>query len=71
MAHHRGRRPLLISELDERGWARYPLRVCRSLHHCEICSQSICLGEEYYDGGYTRRAHKRCAGVEAPGGDPS
>ena len=54
-------RPLHISELDKRGWRRYPLRMCRSLHHCEICSRSIMAGEQYYDGGYTRRAHVACA----------
>jgi hypothetical protein len=53
-------RALMIAELDDRGWQRYPLRVCRSLRHCEICSRDITRGEAYYDGGYTRRAHQKC-----------
>jgi hypothetical protein len=58
---------LHISELDKRGWTRYPLRTCRTLHHCEICSRDITLGERYYDGGSTRRAHERCIPVAAVG----
>lgn len=41
-------------------WSRYPVRVCRSLHHCEFCDQSILDGERYLDGGYSRRAHESC-----------
>lgn len=40
--------------------ARYPVRTCRSLHHCEICGRDIVLGEQYHDGGYGRRIHVRC-----------
>jgi hypothetical protein len=39
---------------------KYPIRICRTMHDCEICHQEIRLGEEYYDGGYKRRAHKSC-----------
>jgi len=39
---------------------RYPLRICRTLHHCAICYETIVIGEVYLDGGYGRRAHKSC-----------
>ena len=41
-------------------WSTYPLRTCRSLHSCEICSLPIVMGEQYRDGGYGRRAHEAC-----------
>lgn len=41
---------------------RYPIRTCQSLHCCDICGESITLGQKYYDGGYGRRAHVDCAG---------
>lgn len=44
-------------------WERYPVRVCRSLHHCEVCGKSIVLGESYRDGGFSRRAHVSCLEV--------
>jgi hypothetical protein len=40
--------------------ARKPIRICRSLHHCELCEAHIKLGEAYHDGGYGRRAHASC-----------
>lgn len=46
-------------------YGKYPVRVCRSLHFCQKCAQSITLGQEYHDGGYGRRAHVKCA-PEAP-----
>ena len=46
--------------LSQLPWDRYPLRVCRSLHHCEVCNGDIRLGQEYFDGGYGRRAHVAC-----------
>lgn len=39
----------------------YPTRTCRSLHECGICGLKIVLGDQYFDGGYGRRAHLRCA----------
>jgi len=39
---------------------KYPIRNCKSLHHCQICRKKITVGEDYYDGGYDRRAHKTC-----------
>jgi len=48
-------------------WARYPVRVCRSMHSCELCPRTIRLGEQYFDGGYSRRAHVTCLpGVVEP-----
>lgn len=44
-----------------RPYWEYPLRNCRTLHFCQICQGDIFCGEEYYDGGYSRRAHKDCA----------
>ena len=42
----------------------YPLRVCQTLHSCCVCIRSIFAGELYYDGGYRRRCHERCAPPE-------
>lgn len=50
-----------LKPLGELVIARYPVRTCRSLHHCEICERDITLGEQYHDGGYGRRIHVRCA----------
>lgn len=41
-------------------FARYPIRVCRSLHTCALCGEAITLGQEYHDGGFCRRAHVAC-----------
>jgi len=41
-------------------WEKYPIRVCRTLHHCEFCGKDIVDGERYHDGGYSRRAHVKC-----------
>lgn len=49
-----------MNTLSELEWAKYPVRTCRSLHHCEICSSPIVMGEQYRDGGYSRRAHEAC-----------
>lgn len=43
-------------------WLSYPLRTCRSLHHCEVCGRDILNGQKYFDGGYSRRAHESCIG---------
>ena len=53
-------RPDKMYQLHEIPWAKYPLRTCRSLHHCEICCGDIRMGERYRDGGYGRRAHESC-----------
>ena len=37
-----------------------PKRVCRTLHHCELCACDIKDGEEYRDRGVDRRAHEFC-----------
>ena len=42
-------------------WFKFPLRNCKSLHECGICGLKITFGEDYYDGGYGKRAHSRCA----------
>ena len=50
-----------MGELRKRRQPReWPIRKCRSLHSCELCSQDIRLGQEYYDGGYFRRRHVNC-----------
>ena len=38
----------------------FPIRRCNSMHRCCRCGENICLGHEYYDGGYGRRAHVNC-----------
>lgn len=48
----RRNRKLPLSMLN---WSKYPVRVCRSLHFCEICCVDITVGEEYRDGGYSLR----------------
>lgn len=42
-----------------------PLRTCKTLHFCELCKRYIELGEEYYDGGHSARAHKGCVDISA------
>jgi hypothetical protein len=42
-------------------YTKYKKRICRYVHHCAICKKDIVAGEEYYDGGYSRRAHVECA----------
>jgi len=39
---------------------KYPIRICRSLHDCSVCGETIKNGQHYYDGGYCRRAHFLC-----------
>ena len=43
---------------------KYPIRTCYSLHHCEVCRKDITLGQRYFDGGYSRRAHVTCVTQE-------
>ncbi len=45
-------------------YSQYPVRMCLSLHHCEICNKDIIYADKYYDGGYGRRAHKLCADAD-------
>lgn len=47
-----------VSPID---WTKYPMRRCLSLHTCRVCAKDITLWQEYYDGGYSRRAHVPCA----------
>ena len=44
-------------------WREYPLRVCQWLNDCAICKGPITSGQEYYDGGYNLRVHKKCVDV--------
>ncbi len=44
----------------QKEWKDYPLRVCRTLHECCLCADTIKCGYEYYDGGYGKRAHEHC-----------
>jgi hypothetical protein len=37
-----------------------PRRICYSVHECCVCHTAILCGQEYYDGGYGRRAHVKC-----------
>jgi hypothetical protein len=30
------------------------------MHECCICKRTIYCGDEYFDGGYGKRAHTRC-----------
>jgi len=41
-------------------WGKYKIRTCRYLNSCMLCEQDIRSGEQYYDGGYGRRAHVEC-----------
>jgi len=44
----------------QRDFSIYPVRQCNSLHTCALCALDIRMGEEYHDGGYSRRAHVTC-----------
>jgi hypothetical protein len=37
-----------------------PVRVCRTMHECCVCHETITCGDGYYDGGYGNRAHVTC-----------
>jgi hypothetical protein len=52
-------------------WYEYPVRVCRTMHECRLCWETIELGESYRDGGYGKRAHVGCVErmVAAPATD--
>jgi hypothetical protein len=47
-------------------FSKYPVRKCQSLHCCDVCGESITLGQEYRDGGYGRRAHVGCVDSSPP-----
>lgn len=47
-------------------WMKYPRRKCFSLYSCEVCKESILLGQFYYDGGFGRRAHETCVVDKCP-----
>lgn len=49
------------SRQGHKPYHKYKLRTCRTMHHCQICGVPIYCGEQYYDGGYSLRAHKKCA----------
>lgn len=40
--------------------AQKPKRVCRTMHECCLCGETIHNRHEYFDGGYGRRAHVEC-----------
>lgn len=50
-----------LNDMANLSVGKYPIRTCRSLHHCELCSKDITLGQRYRDGGYGRRLHVECA----------
>ena len=45
-------------------YGHYPTRICRTLHGCRECGENIEYGDEYFDGGYGRRAHVKCVDPE-------
>lgn len=45
-------------------YRKYPNRVCKSVHECNLCLYSIFYGESYYDGGFGRRVHLVCNDLE-------
>lgn len=49
-----------ILEALKEQYGKYRLRICKSLHECSVCEEQIKYGEEYYDGGYGKRAHEEC-----------
>jgi hypothetical protein len=56
--------------LSKLNWAKYPVRQCRYLDHCEFCGNDIKAGEMYRDGGYSRRAHVVCTPNPTVGAEP-
>lgn len=45
-------------------FAKYKVRRCRWLNHCEVCKLPITDGQLYHDGGLDRRAHVSCVDSE-------
>ncbi len=41
-------------------FSKYRLRMCRYMNECAVCKAAIVAGQEYFDGGYGRRAHIDC-----------
>ncbi len=60
--------PLISARLCSTGWEKYPIRGCNSLHFCEVCQKDITMAQQYYDGGYGRRAHVECVGTSEVSG---
>ena len=50
----------LTERTDYSPFTKYPVRICRTMHECQLCGSTITAGEQYYDGGYSRRAHVDC-----------
>jgi hypothetical protein len=44
----------------KKNWRKCRIRNCRYLNFCELCKRDIKAGEQYFDGGYGRRAHVEC-----------
>ncbi len=51
---------VVIKSVPRLRFDKYPKRTCYTLHHCQLCGVGIKYGDEYYDGGYNRRAHVAC-----------
>ena len=45
---------------------RYKVRTCLYLNECCLCGKAITAGQQYHDGGYSRRAHVKCVEEEMP-----
>ena len=44
---------------QERRWFDYPIRVAKNSDSmCQICEKPITLGQEFRDGGYTRKGSR-------------
>lgn len=41
-------------------YRKYKIRVCHTLHYCNVCKRNIYAGQSYHDGGYGRRCHTGC-----------
>lgn len=52
-----------MSKID---YGKYPMRICRTMHECAECPNTILAGQEYLDGGYGRRVHLNCADSQHP-----
>ena len=44
----------------KKNWRKYRIRECRYSNFCALCERDIKAGEQYFDGGYGRRAHVEC-----------
>lgn len=41
-------------------YVEYRVRICLTLHTCQLCQMPIRYGDHYHDGGRRRRAHVEC-----------